>query len=159
MGQSASSRDIEGRCHCGNIQFTFHLSGSGPRIAVRACGCTFCRKHGGVYTSDPAGRLAVRIVDEGRVTRYRFGTKTADFHVCSTCGVVPVVTSTIEGTRYAVVNVNCFEGVDPAELDRSESDFDGEVTESRLARRRRNWIPDVTIEAGKPARLSIRSAA
>lgn len=150
MGQSATSRDIEGRCHCGNIRFTFRLSVSGPRIAVRACGCTFCRKHGGVWTSDPGGRLEVRIADQGRVTNYRFGTETAEFHVCATCGVVPVVTSTIEGTRYAVVNVNCFEGVDPAELDRSESDFEGEVTDSRLARRQRNWIPGVTIEASDP---------
>ena len=146
MAESVS-RCIEGRCHCGNIQFTFRLSGAGRMIAVRACGCSFCRKHGGVYTSDPKGRLAIRIADEARATRYRFGTKTADFHICSTCGVVPAVTSTIEGRLYAVVNVNCFEGVDPAELDRSESDFEGEVTESRLARRQRNWIPDVTIQA------------
>ena len=112
---------------------------------MRACGCSFCRKHGGVYTSDPKGRLEIRIADQGCVTRYRFGTKSADFHICATCGVVPIVTSTIEGTLYAVVNVNCFEGVDPAQLDRSESDFEGEVTETRLARRQRNWIPDVTI--------------
>lgn len=148
MAESVS-RSIEGRCHCGNIRFTFDLSGGGPRIAVRACGCAFCRKHGGVYTSDPKGRLEVRIADQERVTRYRFGTGTADFHICSTCGVVPAVTSEIDGTLYAVVNVNCFEGVDPAELDRSESDFEGEVTESRLARRQRNWIPGVTIQAEK----------
>ena len=148
MRQATGSREIEGRCHCGNIRFALHLPASGSRIPVRACGCTFCRKHGGVYTSDPKGRLEVRVADEGRVTNYRFGTGTADFHVCSTCGVVPVVTSTIEGRRYAVVNVNCFEGVGPAELDRSESDFEGEATETRLARRQRNWIPDVTIDTG-----------
>lgn len=148
MGQPALSREIEGRCHCGNIEFTFSSSGPGSRIAVRACGCVFCRKHGGVYTSDPKGRLGIRIADDGRVTRYRFGTKTADFHVCATCGVVPVVTSMIEGTCYAVVSVNSFEGVDPEQLDRSESDFEGEGTDFRLARRQRTWIPDVTIEVG-----------
>ena len=61
--------------------------------------------------------------------------------------MVPLVTSTIEGQRYAVVNVNSFENVDRSALDTSVTDFEGETTESRLARRQRNWIPDVTFEA------------
>jgi hypothetical protein len=77
------------------------------------------------------------------VSRYAFGTRTAEFHVCSRCGVVPVVTSEIEGRLYAVVNVNTFDGVDAALLRRSPANFDGEGTDSRLARRARNWIGDV----------------
>jgi hypothetical protein len=80
--------------------------------------------------------------------RYRFGTRTADFHVCSTCGVVPIVTCEIEGRRYAVVNVNTFEGIDRARFVNAVVDFDGESTEGRLARRQRNWTP----EAGAPGR-------
>ena len=105
------------------------------------------RKHGGVYTSHSAGRLAARIKDAALVERYRFGTETADFHICRNCGVVPFVTSNIDGAVFAVVNVNSFEGVDPAELESSPTDFDGETLKSRLARRRRAWIPEVTIEA------------
>jgi len=111
---------------------------------VRACGCSFCRKHGGVYTSHPGGKLAARIERASQAERYRFGTETADFHICRACGVVPFVTSEIDGTLYAVVNVNSFEGDD--ELDSSPTDFDGETVATRLARRRRNWIPEVTIE-------------
>jgi hypothetical protein len=59
--------------------------------------------------------------------------------VCTRCGVVPVVTSEIDGTRYAVVSVNALEGIDPARLRRGDASFDGEGTESRLARRKRNW--------------------
>jgi len=35
-------------------------------------------------------------------------------------------------------------GVDPAMFDRSTSDFDGEATEDRLARRKSRWIATVT---------------
>ena len=139
-------RRIEGACHCGNIRFTYQLPEPQGAIPVRACGCTFCRKHGGVYASHPGGRMDARIADNSRVERYRFGTESADFHICRSCGVVPFVTSLIAGARDAVVNVNSFEAVDGAEFEQSASDFDGETVEARLARRRRGWIPEVTIE-------------
>jgi hypothetical protein len=85
------------------------------------------------------------IRDELQVSKYRFGTGTADFFVCSRCGAVPFVTSEINGCLYAVVNVNTFEGVDRSVLQPSVSDFDGEDTTSRLARRARTWIPHVEI--------------
>lgn len=144
MGESGNMRGIHGGCHCGNIRFTLRWPETEGAIAVRACSCSFCVKHGGVYTSHPEAGLDVEIADPARVERYRFGTETADFHVCRSCGVVPVVTSTIEGRLYAVVNVNSFEDVDRSELVPSVADFDGETTESRLARRQRNWIPHVT---------------
>jgi hypothetical protein len=73
---------------------------------------------------------------------YRFGTKTADFHVCLTCGVPPIVTCMIEGRRYAVVNVNTFEDVDKFKIAEAAANFEGEIEENRLARRRRNWTPE-----------------
>ena len=137
-------RELTGGCHCGTIRFRFAAPQRAGPIPVRACGCSFCTKHGGVWTSDAQGRLEVTIADPTAVHRYRFGTGTADFHVCRRCGVVPVVTSEIAGALYAVVNVNCFEDVAPDELDQSAADFDGEGTDDRLARRARNWIPAVT---------------
>ena len=71
-----------------------------------------------------------------RVARYEFGTKTAQFHVCTACGIVPVVTSQIAGRLYAVVSVNAFDNVDAAMLKRSPASFDGEGSD-RLARRQR----------------------
>ena len=136
--------DIASRCHCGNISLTFHWPEAGPTIPVRACSCSFCAKHAGVHTSHPQGRVDVRIADPALVERYRFGTGTADFHICKTCGAAPVVTSTIAGKLYAVVNVNCFEGIDRSKLVAAVSDFEDETMEDRLDRRRRNWIPDVT---------------
>lgn len=83
------------------------------------------------------------MADRSLVSTYAFGTKTADFHICSRCGVAPVVTSNIDGRVYAVVSVNAFEGVDPALLVRAPASFDGEGVDDRLSRRKRNWIPDV----------------
>jgi hypothetical protein len=133
---------IDGKCHCGNVAFTLEWAG-GDEIPARACGCSFCTKRGGVWTGHAGSRLAVVIRDPALVTRYAFGTRTATFHVCARCGVVPVVTSEIEGATYAVVSVNAFEGVDPARLRRSPADFEGEEVAARLARRKRNWISDV----------------
>lgn len=139
---------IRGRCHCGNIAFTLRWDPDPAQIPVRACGCTFCQKHGGVWTSKPDGVLRIAVKDPQLVSDYQFGTRTAKFHTCAVCGVVPVVTSLIDGRLYAVVSANAFEGVDPALLVRSPSNFDGEGADSRLARRARNWIADVEFVAG-----------
>jgi hypothetical protein len=83
------------------------------------------------------------IRDPAALSKYEFGTKTALFHVCTRCGVVPLVTSRIDGRLYAVVNVNAFEGVERSLVRSSAADFDGEQQGDRLARRQRNWIANV----------------
>jgi len=55
---------------------------------------------------------------------------------------MPIATCMIEGTRYAVVNVNTFDGVDRSQLVETATDFEGEATQHRLARRRRTWTPE-----------------
>ena len=72
---------ITAKCHCGNIAFSLDWAGDPPEIPARACGCSFCVKHGGLWTSNPEGRLAVQIRDPAKVSRYEFGTRTATFHV------------------------------------------------------------------------------
>ena len=136
---------IAGKCHCGNIAFELHWTADPSVIPARACDCTFCTKHGGVWTSHPGSRLRVAIADPSRVSRYEFGTRTATFHICTQCGVPELVTCEIEGRTYAVVNVNTFENVDAASLLRSPARFDSEDVAARLARRQRNWIADVRI--------------
>lgn len=109
-----ASRDpmlIKGGCHCGKISFSLDWPGDRPEIPARACGCSFCVKHGGVWTSKRGATLDVRVHDGKAAATYAFGTGTASFHVCSRCGVVPFVSSEIADRLYAVVNVNTFEGV------------------------------------------------
>jgi len=140
---------IHGTCHCGNIAFALTWEPDPAEIPARACTCSFCVKHGGVWTSNPAGALSVTVQDPSQVSRYAFGTGTAEFHICARCGVVPVVTSRIDGRLYAVVSVHAFEGVDPARIRRAPMSLDGEDTDARLARRRRHWIADVTWIEGR----------
>src|SRR5438094_129248 len=44
---------IRGSCHCGNISFTLDWKPEPSEIPARACSCSFCTKHGGVWTSCP----------------------------------------------------------------------------------------------------------
>ena len=134
---------IAGSCHCRNISFRLVWEPSPTEIPARACGCSFCTRHGGVWTSWPSGDLEVAVRDGSLVSKYVFGTKTAEFRVCSRCGIVPVVTSRLDGRLYAVVSVNAFEGIAPALLRRTPASFDGEGEAERLGRRKRNWIANV----------------
>jgi hypothetical protein len=134
---------IHGSCHCGNISFTLTWEPAPLEIPARACGCSFCSKHGGVWTSNPGGSLSVKVKEPTLVSKYAFGTRTAEFNVCSRCGIVPLVTSEIDNHLYAVVSVNAFVGVGPALLRLSAANFDEESEEVRLARRKRNWIANV----------------
>jgi len=142
MHETTPSRRIEAACHCGNIRVALDWRGAWPDIPVRACGCDLCRKHGARWTSDPNGAFRLAIAEEGRTRRYRFGSKTADFHVCTNCGVIPIVSSRIEGRRYAVFNANTFAALDRSRFVETATDFEGESIENRLARRRRNWTPE-----------------
>jgi hypothetical protein len=139
---------ISGSCHCQNISFVLLWEPEPLFIPARTCTCSFCVRHGGVWTSCPSGSLKVTVKDPFLVSKYAFGTKTARFHVCSACGVVPLVTSHIHGQLYAVVSVNALEGIDPSFLQNASATFDGESEEERLARQKRNWISRVEIVEG-----------
>ena len=139
---------IRGACHCRNITFRFIWDPAPSEIPARACDCQFCTKHGAAWTSKPTGKLEVTVGDGQQVSRYSFGTRTAEFLVCAKCGGVPVVTSRINEHLYAVVNVNAFENLEPALLRRIPASFDDEEEVDRLARRKRNWIADVVFIGG-----------
>ncbi len=134
---------ITGSCHCGALSFTLDWGGEAPTIPARACDCSFCRKHGGLWTSSPTGSLEVRVRRDIAAASYRFGTGSARFHVCPRCGVVPVVSSEIDGQTYAVVSVRAMDDVPPERIRESPASFEGEDLPARLARRTRGWIPVV----------------
>src|SRR5262249_56131759 len=97
---------IHGKCHCGNISFTLTWEPDPAEIPARACNCSFCTKHGGVWTSNPGGALEVVVKDSSVVSKYAFGTRTAEFHTCVQCGVVPVATTRIDDHLYPALNLN-----------------------------------------------------
>ena len=143
-------RVISGQCHCGNINYQFDWPGEGPQIPVRACGCTYCQKHGAVWTSHLNGKLELCITEPQKVHHYQFGHHTATFHICAGCGIVVVASCEMDQAIYAVVNVNTFENVEPIEFDRGNIDFEGENKTERLARRRRNWTPTTITSRAAP---------
>ena len=143
---------LHGQCHCGNLALTLDGMG-GPEssmIPARTCTCSFCVAHGCLWTSAPDGALELRVVDETLLTRYRFGTKTADFLLCARCGVVMACVCEIDGHRYAVVNIKAMRNIDPSRLQHAAIHTDGEETGARLARRQRHWISRVRLVTGAP---------
>lgn len=140
--------EIGGSCHCKNIRFVLQWPAGDSEIPVRQCACTFCQKHSGAWTSHRDAELSVYIADQSAVSKYKFGTETADFHICSVCGVVPLVLSEIDGQRYGVVNVNTFSANSRLSFTNSQTNFDGEEVSDRLDRRKSKWIPFVVINTG-----------
>ena len=132
---------LQGGCHCGNIQIFLDWPDAKQEIPVRACSCTLCRKHGAAWTSNPSGGFGLTIKDQSQVSFYRFGTETADFCLCTICGVLPIATCDINDATYSVLNANTFTNIDPSRFSSVSTNFDGEDTDSRLARRLRNWTP------------------
>lgn len=139
---------ITGSCHCRNISFTLECASDLTKMPARACTCSFCTKHGAIWTTLSSASLKISVKQPADLAKYSFETKTAQFHICTVCGVVPVVVSRIEGRLYAVVNVNTFEEVDSSLFQLASANFDGESEEMRLARRKRNWIANVDYAEG-----------
>ena len=134
---------IEGGCHCGNIKFTYSVPSKYESIPARACGCSFCTRHGGTYTSHPDAVLSIAFDLPDKINRYRFGTATADFYICEICGVITFAVSRIDKKDYAVVNINAFKDFDQSALQVDSCDYDDETETERLSRRKARWIGNV----------------
>ena len=63
---------LRGACHCGQVEVAFETAMSVADLPLRACGCSFCRRHGTKAVADPNGRLTISAPPNG-LNRYRFG--------------------------------------------------------------------------------------
>lgn len=136
---------LAGGCHCRAIRYTLTWPASRP-IPARRCGCGYCRRFGGTWTSHPDARLKIRMSHEQAARAYRFGTGTADFLSCARCGVVFAAIDGQGEAAVAIVNVPTLDQSETLDLQYTDSDFDGEPVDERRARRRRNWCGSVRIE-------------
>ena len=110
---------------------------------LRACGCAFCRAHSTRTVADLGGAAEIAANDWSQVEFYRFGSQTADYILCRRCGIyIGAVCDTASGTR-AVINVNSLEDRATFSAVPEASNYDGETTETRLARRAERWMPVV----------------
>jgi hypothetical protein len=134
-----------GACHCFNIQLRLQSDKASSDLGVRTDTCSFCNKHHALYVSDPSGELHIALREANLVERYRFGTKTADFLLCKTCGVF--VAAYMPEPPLAVINVNVLDAraaflANPVQV----ADFEEESLEQRLARRRGKWTPVLSFD-------------
>ncbi|MBV9990937.1 MAG: aldehyde-activating protein [Alphaproteobacteria bacterium] len=133
---------FEGGCHCGNLSYVFEASAGLDVLGLRADMCGFCRAHGARNTSDPNGRMRIRVREPGLLERYRFALKTADFLVCRRCGVY--IGALLEDGWFTV-NANTFKPPPPLDHPAVPHDFGAESPDERIARRKRSWTPVVEI--------------
>jgi hypothetical protein len=141
--EECEMREYQGRCHCGLIGIVYRTDIDPVGWRLRHDGCSFCRRHGVVATSDPAGNLSVDISDPTKVVRYRFAHRTADFLICGNCGVfVAAATDTAQGKR-AVINARVLDGVSLNWASVVNVHFDDESPPQRAERRSLHWTPAI----------------
>ncbi len=130
-----------GRCHCGAVGYDYETAIAPAGWPMRACQCSFCRKHGAVYTSDPKGFVRWTDADPALLSRYRFGHQTADFVFCGRCGGYLGAVTEEGGQTLMVINTRSLdprpEGL-PAVQPMS---YEGETTGNRATRRSARWTP------------------
>ncbi|MGH8250204.1 MAG: GFA family protein [Steroidobacteraceae bacterium] len=130
-----------GQCHCGAVGFEFRTAVAPAAWSVRACQCSFCLKHGGIYTSDPAGSLRFVHREPQLLARYRFGHKTADFIFCVHCGGYLGALTEEDGRPLFVLNLRSMdpqpEGLPAAQ----PMSYEGETSSNRNTRRAARWTP------------------
>jgi hypothetical protein len=138
-----------GGCHCGNLNVVLATDLEPDSIDVRACQCSFCRKHATLAIADPNGRLAIRVADPTRLSRYMFGQRTAEYLVCRECGVYVAAVS-VEAERRAILIVNALDDHCLFTKAPMLMDYDAESRNERIARRTQRWMP-VTLDLASGA--------
>ena len=134
-------KEYRGGCHCGAIKIIYRTEIDPTHWRLRHDGCSFCRRHGVVGTSDPTGSLFIEIDDPSLVRRYRFAHRTAEFLICSLCGVfVAAITDSGQGAR-AVINARVLDGLSLNWDSVAHVHFDDESPEQRAERRALQWTP------------------
>jgi hypothetical protein len=137
---SSDLHAFEGSCHCGAVAFTFRTSQLPERWSVRACQCSFCRAHGARTTTDANASVTFHVADASKLNRYRFGTQSTDFIVCSDCGVYVAALLTSSRGQVATLNINTIRT--PLNAPQAQAvSYDGESVEQRRTRRERQWTP------------------
>lgn len=131
----------KGGCHCGALAVEFASEIAPAEMEVRACLCSFCRKHSSRALSDPAGRVRVTIRDPSVVQCYRFGLATADYLLCGRCGVYVSAVMEEAGKHYAIVIVGALDEAERFDRPPVGMDYSAEDEAARRARRRAKWTP------------------
>jgi hypothetical protein len=133
---------IRGSCGCNNISVSwknFDFS-----LVPRQCGCDYCCIRGAAYVSKSGTVFGATIVKPHLHNVVEHGSRQAQFHECTFCRDIVMVTAVIQGTHYGALNVNCLQRrerfVAPVMVE-----FSGQEPQEKLERWRRNWCAPVVI--------------
>jgi hypothetical protein len=136
---------LRGACHCGQVEVAFETAMSVDDLPLRACGCSFCRRHGTKAVADPNGRLTIS-APPGGLNRYRFGYRTADYLICRTCGAYVAAVISGNDEERATLNVTATAISELADRPAEPVDYDRESAEGRRARRLTGWTPSRIVQ-------------
>jgi len=128
-------------CHCGALTARYQTTVEPSVWEMRACQCSFCRSHGALTTSDPAGLLTFLCSDQNLIQRYRFGGRTADFLICRECGVYLGVQMATDNGRFGVLNVLSLRPLSTSLPAAEPMNYGAETAEIRRLRRETRWTP------------------
>lgn len=140
---------IHGGCHCGNISYVAELTNLPAFYNPRACSCELCTSHGASYVSDKNGTLTIKIKSPDEVSRYRQGSRIADFLVCRKCGVMIGVCYEEGNIAYGSINVRSADEYD-AFGEAEVAHLTQQSDEERIRRWKELWFSDVLIEHETP---------
>lgn len=125
-----------GACHCGVVSAAYETD---QPVRLRADGCGFCSSRGVKSASDPEGRLDLK--SSKKLTRYRFGHKTADFLICPDCGTYVATHMDSPRGPIGVVNIVGLHITELKNLPVTLTSLEGESVDERLQRRISRWTP------------------
>ncbi len=135
---------VQGGCHCGNISYVAELPDEPSAYNPRSCDCGFCSSHGASYASDRNGTLTIHIKNRNELSRYRLGSRIADFLICKNCGVLTNVCYEENECVYGSINIRSasdharFGNGKPARLSELSD-------EERIGRWKKAWFANVRI--------------
>lgn len=106
------AQEFSGGCYCGNITIIFKTKTDAATLSPRECDCSFCRRNGAKWISDPKGRIDIAVMNEAALSLFEQGGNLARFWICQRCGTTTAVTAELNGKLHGAVNANCLEGAD-----------------------------------------------
>ncbi len=131
---------FSGHCHCGAISMELAFTQDAEEMQVRSCQCDFCIRQGSLTVSEAAGR-AVITVEADQLTTHSFGSQTAQFLICSRCGVYAGAIMADGDELLSIANARGL-GIEAfSHRLGTQMTHDDETTPDRIDRRRQRWTP------------------
>ncbi|KAL5340932.1 Mss4-like protein [Aspergillus crustosus] len=102
--------NYQGRCHCGNVKFSFTMPVPIEENEVVKCNCSICTKNGYLMIYP---NLSDATFDHPKdsVQEYRFASKMYPHFFCKSCGS-SLYAKGPEGSDMLAVNIRFVEGLD-----------------------------------------------